>query len=203
MRKELVPLWELAFEIMDVKWSYPVWATVNGKPWGPWGYSNRPIAGTARPSGHSGALSVDCNAPNNPYSTQFVSDMPPGMVADLESLYLYWGGRYVGQKFDPMHYGFCRGPGDVKSAIARAETILGTTPPPEDDMPLNDADKKFIADTVANLLNKFFNQDKSVNTLDSAATPNHQDYTVTGALERLIRIETLDATGQPVKFHPE
>lgn len=205
VRKELVPLWDRAFAIADRIHHYPIYATgPGGVNWGPWGGSCRAIAGTTRASGHSAWLAVDVNAPNNPYSYTFQCDIPPGLVTDWESLGLFWGGRYVGQKFDPMHWGYCRAPADVATFVARADTILGTapTPPPEDDMPLNDADKKFITDTVANLLNKFFNQDKSVNTLDSAATPNHQDYTVTGALERLIRIETLDATGQVVKFHP-
>jgi hypothetical protein len=209
MRKELVGLWQLAFQICDVKYHYPIWAQgpQDGKPWGPWGYDNRPISGTQRASGHSVAVSVDINAPYNPYSYTFVSNMPPPMVADLESLGMYWGGRYVGQKYDAMHFGFCRKPAAVAAYIVRARAILGQVTPPkppsEEDMPLNDADKKYISDTVHNALNKFFNQDKSVNTTDVAATPNHQDYTVTGALERLIRIETLDATGQPVKFHPE
>jgi hypothetical protein len=131
MRKELVPLWNLIFEIQDRKYHYPVWARKNNESWGPWGYSNRPIAGTQRASGHSGALSVDENAPFNPYSTTFQCDMPPAMVKDLESLGLYWGGRYVGQKYDSMHYGFCRKPNTVAAYIAKAKAILGVaTKPP-------------------------------------------------------------------------
>ena len=128
---KLVPLWNLAFQIMDQKYHYKVYASKNGESWGPWGYSNRPISGTQRASGHSGALSVDINAPYNPYSTTFQCDMPPAMVKDLESLGLYWGGRYTGQKYDAMHYGFCRKPSTVATYIARAKAILGvaTTPP--------------------------------------------------------------------------
>lgn len=129
MRRELVPLWNLAFEIMDTKHHYAVWASRGGESWGPWGYSNRPINGTERPSGHSGALSVDINAPYNPYSTTFQSDMPPAMVRDLESLGLYWGGRYTGQKYDTMHFGFCRKPASVAGYIARARTLLGSPAP--------------------------------------------------------------------------
>ena len=132
VRKELVPLWNLAFEIIDRKHHYAVYASKNNESWGPWAYANRPIAGTQRASGHSAALSVDINAPYNPYSTTFQCNMPPAMVKDLESLGLYWGGRYVGQKYDPMHYGFCRAPSTVAGYIAKAKAILGvaTTPPP-------------------------------------------------------------------------
>jgi hypothetical protein len=137
MRKELVPLWQLAFEIADKKWKYPIYSIgpSDGKPWGPWGYANRAVSGTQRASGHSGALSVDINAPYNPYSYTFTSNMPPGMVADFESLFLFWGGRYQGQKYDAMHYGFCRKPSDVATAINKAKSILGqssgSTPPEE------------------------------------------------------------------------
>ena len=133
MRKELVPLWNLIFEIMDRKHNYPVWASKGGEVWGPWGFSCRAVSGTSTPSGHSMALSVDINAPNNPYSYTFQSDMPPAMVADIESLGMYWGGRYNG-KYDAMHYGFCRTPNTVSGYITKAQVILGQTPtkPPVD-----------------------------------------------------------------------
>lgn len=154
VRKELVPLWQLVFEIQDRKHHYPVWASHNGQNWGPWGGDCRPVAGTQRASGHSAWLSVDENAPNNPYSYTFQSDMPPAMVADMETLGLYWGGRYTGQKYDPMHWGFCRKPSDVPFYIERAKSILGTLtpPPPEDDMPLSDADINKVAQAVVKQL---------------------------------------------------
>jgi hypothetical protein len=127
MRKELVPLWNLAFEICDRKHNYTVWANKNGENWGPWGYANRAISGSNNPSGHSAALSVDMNAPYNGYSSTWQCDMPPAMVADLESLGLYWGGRYTG-KYDPMHYGYCWTPADVAGHITKAQKLLGTTP---------------------------------------------------------------------------
>jgi len=148
MRKELVPLWNLAFELIDRKHRYCVYAVKNGEVWGPWGYSNRAVSGTNTPSGHSMGLSVDMNAPNNPYSTNFQSDMPPAMVADLESLGLYWGGRYTG-KADAMHYGFCRAPGTLPQYIAKARALLGSSPTPPDkdwfDM-ASEADLKKIVD---------------------------------------------------------
>lgn len=131
MRKELVPLWNLAFQICDQKHRYPCWAknpNGNGENWGPWGYSNRAISGTNNPSGHSAALSVDINAPYNGYSSNWQCDMPPEMVFDLESLGLYWGGRYTGT-YDPMHYGYCWTPADVQGHIEKAQKILGGKPP--------------------------------------------------------------------------
>jgi hypothetical protein len=129
MRKELVPLWQLIFELCDTKYHYPIYSKgpSDGKPWGPWGYENRPISGTQRASGHSVAVSVDINAPYNPYSYTFQSNMPPAMVHDMESLGQYWGGRYTGQKYDAMHFGFCRKPGTVAAYITRARNLLGQT----------------------------------------------------------------------------
>ncbi len=123
MRKELVPLWEILFAIAD-KHKYPTWAQRNGENWGPWGYENRAVSGTSTPSGHSMALSVDINAPNNPYSTAWQSDMPPALVADYEACGMYWGGRYTG-RYDPMHYGYCFPPSSVGGHIETARRILG------------------------------------------------------------------------------
>lgn len=154
MRKELVPLWNLAFQIIDTKHNYPVWANKNGENWGPWGYSNRAISGTNNPSGHSAALSVDMNAPNNGYSSTWQCDMPPAMVSDLESLGLYWGGRYTG-KYDPMHYGYCWRPSDVAGHISRAQSILGNAPPTTGDwldMVSKEELTQIVNDTVAGVL---------------------------------------------------
>lgn len=131
VRAELVELWTLAQQLMDRVHRYQVWSSRAGENWGPWGYANRPVAGSNTPSGHSMALSVDMNAPDNPYSATWRCDMPPAMVADLEALGLFWGGRYTG-KFDPMHYGYCWPPSSVAGHVALARRLLaagGTHPP--------------------------------------------------------------------------
>jgi len=154
VRREIAPLWDLLWRVA-LQHGYTVWAVNNGERWGPWGYENRAVSGTTTPSGHSMGLSVDINAPYNPYSSTFQSDMPPAMVADFEACGLYWGGRYQGQKYDPMHFGYCYPPGAVAGHMAEARAILGEHPtptPPEDDMPLNDADKKWIKDTIISVL---------------------------------------------------
>jgi hypothetical protein len=189
LRKELVPLWDLAFQICDVKWGYPTWANRNGENWGPWGGQCRAISGTSNPSGHSAWLSVDINAPYNPYSYTFQSDMPPGMVADLESLFLYWGGRYQGQKYDPMHWGYCRTPADVPAAIKRAESILGSTPtPPEDDMTPDEC-RAVVRDELA----KFFSSDTVTMDNDEMSTPSSYKITRDAMLERGTRLTSLVA----------
>lgn len=205
MRKELVPLWNLAFEIMDRKYKYPVWASRGGESWGPWGYSNRPISGTQRPSGHSAALSVDINAPYNPYSSAFQSDMPPGMVADLESLGLYWGGRYTGQKYDAMHYGFCRKPGTVTAFVNRAKRILAQIappkPPPEEKLKLDAEDQAFIQKTCTDAINKALRTDKFIVTNDRASTPNDIAYSFETGMERIIRLTSGTFVGESGKPH--
>lgn len=139
VRKELIELLTLVFKITE-KHDYVVYARKDGVNWGPWGSECRPISNTQTPSGHSIAVSVDMNAPNNGYSTTWQCDMPPAMVADIEACGWYWGGRYTG-KYDPMHYGYCWTPGDVARHTAKALSILGQPntggeppkPDPEDD----------------------------------------------------------------------
>lgn len=128
VRRELVPLLSLIWAICD-KHNYVVYGIHNGEFWGPWGSECRAISGTSTPSGHSMALSTDINAPNNGYSTTFQCDMPPAMVLDIERCGWYWGGRYEGQKYDPMHFGYCWTPADVARHMVTARTILGTSSP--------------------------------------------------------------------------
>lgn len=134
-RKEIVELMTLMFRIAD-KHNYCVYSNKDGENWGPWGMDCRAVSGTSTPSGHSKGLSMDWNAPYNPYSYTFQSDMPPAMVADVEACGWYWGGRYEGQKYDAMHYGYCFKPADVAGHVAKANSILGSAPidplPPEE-----------------------------------------------------------------------
>lgn len=137
VRAEIVELLTLVWQICD-KHGYTVWANKDGENWGPWGSECRAISGTNNPSGHSKALSTDINAPYNPYSYTFQSDMPPAMVLEIEQCGFYWGGRYEGQKYDAMHFGYCWEPSDVARHVEIARSFVGggTVPPPggeEDD----------------------------------------------------------------------
>ena len=164
MRKELVPLWNLLFEIADKKYGYPTWANRNGENWGPWGYANRAVSGTSTPSGHSMALSVDINAPYNPYSTTFQSDMPPNMVADFVACGMWWGGYYTGKK-DAMHYGYCFPPASVAGHINKAKAILGQTPTPEPKPPKPEPEDDDMA--------KIFYRVYRMGSVDYVAAPGH------------------------------
>lgn len=194
LRKELVPLWNLVFEIQDVKHHYPVWAHRNNDFWGPFGGECRPVSGTQHASGHSGWLAVDENAPNNPYSYTWQSDMPPAMVADMESLGFYWGGRYVGQKTDPMHWGFCRKPASVAGYIEKAKQILAGVkpptpqPPPEEDMPLNDADKEWITNAINAGHQKYLRDLKFIVGVDKASNDQSVPYSFETFAERTITL---------------
>jgi len=127
-RREVQRFWTLVNLICEEKHGYE-WRAGECHS-----YQNRRIDGTQRASGHSFGLAIDINAPANPFSLRWVSDMPPAMVADLESLLMYWGGRYRNQEFDPMHFTPAFGPGQVAEMEAAAERILGGRDE-EDDMP--------------------------------------------------------------------
>lgn len=154
-RKELVELFELVWEIADRKHDYTVYGSPNpsGEPtWGPWGYENRPIGGTHSASNHSRGRAMDVNAPRNPQSHTFQSDMPVGMVHDYEACGFYWGGRYTGgTKFDAMHFEYILSPADVPGSVARAKAILGGAPTGGGGAPADWFDSASIEDVKAAL----------------------------------------------------
>ena len=78
-----------------------------------WGFANRAIRGTDRPSNHSWGLAVDINAPANPMTDKLVTDMPGWMVELWTSKSFRWGGNYTGRK-DAMHYEFMGTPDDAR-----------------------------------------------------------------------------------------
>lgn len=142
VRKELAVLYSLAYQIAREVHGYVIYSTNpngSGEAWGPWGYENRTISGSSTPSNHSRGKANDWNAPYNGYANGFsniVSDFPPGMVADIESIGFGWGGRYG----DAMHWEYAYSPADVPGHEAKARQILGgkaigTAPskPAEDD----------------------------------------------------------------------
>lgn len=124
VRRELVTLYSLAYQIAEVVHGYKIETMVGGEPWGPWGYENRTISGSSTPSNHSKGKANDWNAPRNGYANGFaniVSDFPPAMVAHLESIGLCWGGRYG----DAMHWEYGYSPDNVAGHEAVARRILG------------------------------------------------------------------------------
>jgi hypothetical protein len=111
-----------------------------------WGWAYRPISGSDDLSNHSSGTAIDLNAPRHPLGAS--GTFSPAQVAVINAIVaalspaVRWGGDYTGRK-DEMHFEINTSPAVVAQVAAR---ISGsTTPnPPEDDMPLNDADKQFI-----------------------------------------------------------
>jgi len=100
-----------------------------------WGYGNRAIRGSNRPSNHSWGLAVDLNAPNNPMSPRLVTDMPEWMVGLWKSHMFRWGGDYRRRK-DAMHYEFIGTPDDAERLIIRlgdVTPLVAPTAQPGDD----------------------------------------------------------------------
>lgn len=107
-----------------------------------WGYENRPITGTTdQPSLHSWGLAGDINAPENPYHSSLITDMPFWMPTLWAAYGWRWGGTYPGNK-DAMHYEFMGTPAEAAAMTAKAALAFAKpkpTKPPinpitEDDM---------------------------------------------------------------------
>jgi hypothetical protein len=90
-----------------------------------WGFANRPIRGTQRPSNHSWGLAVDLNSLTNPMGDRLVTDMPDHVVRLWTDRNFRWGGAYSGRK-DAMHFEFMGKPADAAARIAE----LGGGPTP-------------------------------------------------------------------------
>lgn len=90
-----------------------------------WGYANRAIRGSTRPSNHSWGLAVDLNAPANPMAAELVTDMPEWMPELWEEHGFEWGGNYRRRK-DAMHYEFTGTPAearDLATAVGHDEPV--------------------------------------------------------------------------------
>lgn len=117
VRRELAELVAVNYQLADVKYGRRFTRGWTG------GYSNRPIGGTSRPSNHSRGKAIDNDAQDNPMSSEFRCNIPPGLVADWESTGWYWGGRYTGTP-DTMHFEYVFSPADVTGHVARARALL-------------------------------------------------------------------------------
>lgn len=88
-----------------------------------WGFANRPIRGTRRPSNHSWGLAVDLNSRSNPMGPTLVTDMPEWMVDLWTSHGFRWGGAYRGRR-DAMHFEYMASAGDAARTIATLPTSV-------------------------------------------------------------------------------
>lgn len=165
-----------------------------------WGHNYRANANNPNNlSNHSSGTALDVNAPDHPNGGSRYGGFTDSQVAEIRRILdevqgaVEWGADYSGTA-DPMHF-------DVKVSAGTLAGVAASLPEGA-DMGLTADDKDWIRQTVAAEVSDALTKDATVNTTDVASSPNAQNYTVTGALERLIRLEALDATGQPVKFHP-
>jgi hypothetical protein len=119
-----------------------------------WGYANRAIRGRRVASNHSWGLAVDIDATRYPMGTR---RNPPGWIVDLFEAYGFeWGGRW--SRPDPMHFEFRGSITEARHMVAmlaaghlvnKPAPLPGSVPPPEDDMPLTDAEIDKIAEKAA------------------------------------------------------
>lgn len=111
-----LPAWDAMNAIMK-KYNYKLEAGWN------WGYCRRPIRGSKTSwSTHSSGAAVDLNAPSNPMSRSFTTDMPVAMVNEIIALKTgngkpvwLWGGHF--RTFDAMHVQIACTPADIATGI--------------------------------------------------------------------------------------
>lgn len=122
-----------------------------------WGYNCRKITGGSGYSLHAYGIAVDINSLANPYGARLVTDMPPGMVAQIKAVrtkgghrVFGWGGDY-GRNKDAMHFEVVASPAELATGIEPAATVAATvtpTPQQEDD-DLTDPERQMLADLHA------------------------------------------------------
>lgn len=124
LRDALAPLVTGLVRYTEEKLGYDI------EGWQSWSYSNRNIAGTNSASNHSRGRAFDINATENPYSSQFICNIPPAVVKVWEQHGFFWGGRYNGRT-DTMHFEYIGTPANVPFHIASINGLLGadTTKP--------------------------------------------------------------------------
>ena len=125
----------MAIDAIMRKWNYRTERHHTGA------YNCRKITGGSGYSLHAYGIAADYNWQRNPYSSRLITDMPPGMVAEIEALrtntgkvVFRWGGRYRNNK-DAMHYEIFCAPQDLASGIRN-----GTTPAPPPTSPTSEED---------------------------------------------------------------
>ena len=101
-----------------------------------WGYANRAIRGTNRPSNHSWGLAIDLNAQDWPMGQS--RNRPPQWLVDIMATHGFaWGGKW--RRPDPMHFEFMGTPADA-DRLSRALLLHDagvTTPKPVEPPPVN------------------------------------------------------------------
>ncbi len=91
-------------------------------------YNCRQITGGTNYSLHSYGTAIDINWQTNPYGHHLITDMPIGMIEDIEAIETVggvqvwrWGGRYRGNK-DAMHFEVVASPAELTHGIRSLNT---------------------------------------------------------------------------------
>mgnify|MGYP006053707913 FL=1 len=94
-------------------------------------YNCRPITGGTNYSLHAYGIAVDLNWSTNPYGHHLITDMPIGMIEDIEGIRTAggvqvwrWGGRYSNNK-DAMHFEVVASPAELARGI-QSQTTTNT-----------------------------------------------------------------------------
>jgi hypothetical protein len=106
VRVETVSVWTLINQIFQ-KYNYPVRPEETGGG----AFNCRAITGGTELSLHAFGIACDVNPTANPYGGTLISDMPSGMITEIEAIktknsglqVVRWGGRYDSNK-DAMHF---------------------------------------------------------------------------------------------------
>lgn len=135
----------LALNKVLIKWNYRTRRADTGA------FNCRTIAGTGRHSLHAYGLAADLNWQSNPYQKKLKTDMPAGMIAEIQSIrtnsgaqVFRWGGTFGTP--DAMHYEICCSPRDIASGIrgAVSSTPVNVAPKPgTTQAPLEEDDSMF------------------------------------------------------------
>jgi hypothetical protein len=119
-----------------------------------WGYTYKAnVNNPSQLSCHASGTAIDWNAVDHPNGSSgtFTSSQVTiiyTILAEVEGAVAWLQG------YDEMHFEICVSAQTLKGVAAR---LGGATPPPgDDDMPLNDDDKKWIRDTFKGQLNEYF-----------------------------------------------
>ena len=114
-------------------------------------YNCRQITGGTNYSLHAYGIAVDLNWNTNPYGRTLVTDMPIGMIEDIEAIETVggvqvwrWGGRYRGNK-DAMHFEVVASPAELVRGIRSTTTTPTPQPPNNEDL---DMDEKRLREIV-------------------------------------------------------
>lgn len=118
------------------KWNYRTRRADTGA------YNCRKITGGSGYSLHAYGIAADINWQSNPYGPRLITDMPMGMIREIESLrtrsgqaVFRWGGRYAGNK-DAMHFEVFVTPAQLATGIVGGSSPVAPERPETPQTPV-------------------------------------------------------------------